>query len=231
MKTSRMTASAIVAVGIALLVSGPLLPGGERLSRLDLPSQSHVTDLAPGDDGSILAGTQDGEVWRLLGGQWGRVGIDLDGQPVTALTAEPIGHPTQRPVGTAAGLVNPPPGMPPLSMRISDEILTDRGLVVGTGEGLWVQGVGVWQSALPGVNNYRLELQTVDGTGYVHAGTVGDGVYSAHVDALADWQPNRDGLPEGSYVFAFSETDGGRLIAGTDRGLYWQDAPLDHGSN
>jgi len=226
MKISRTTAFAIVAVGLALLIAGPLLPGGKRLSRLDLPSESHVTDLAPGDHASVLAGTQDGEVWRLLGGQWGRVAIDLGGQPVTALTAEPIGHPTQRPVGTAAGLFNPPAGMPPLSMRISDEILTDRGLVVGTGEGLYLQGVGVWQPALPGVNIYRLEVQTVDGTSYVHSGTVGNGVYSASVNALADWQPNRDGLPEGAYVFAFSETDGGRLVAGTDRGLYWQGAPF-----
>jgi hypothetical protein len=221
-----MIAVTIVAVGLALLISGPLLPGGERLSRLDLPGQGHVTDLAPGDQDSVLAGTQDGEVWRLLGGQWGRVGIDLGGQPVTALTAEPIGHPTQRPVGTAAGLINPPAGMPPLAMRISDEILTGKGLVVGTGEGLWVQGLGVWQPALPGTNVYRLAHQDVDGTAYVHAGTIGEGVYSAPVNALADWQPNRDGLMEGAYVFAFGETGDGRLLAGTDKGLYWQEAPF-----
>lgn len=226
MKTSRITALAIVAVGLALLITGPLLPGGDQFSRLDLPSQSHVTDLAPGDDDSVLAGTQDGEVWRLLGGQWGRVGIDLGGQAVTALTAEPIGHPTQRPIGTASGLINAPAGMPPLTMRISDELLTNNGLVVGTGEGLWVQGAGVWQPALPGVNVYRLEHQDVDGTGYVHAGTVGEGVYSATVDALTDWQPNRDGLSEGAYVFAFGETEDGRLLAGTDKGLYWQEAPF-----
>lgn len=150
MKISRITALAIVAVGLALVIAGPLMPAGERLTRLDLPRPGHVTDLAPGRDGSVLVGTQDGDIWRLLGGQWSHLAIDLGGQPVTALTAEPIGNPTQNPIGTAKGLVNAPAGMPPLSMRISDELLTGNGLVVGTGDGLWVQGVGVWRQALPG---------------------------------------------------------------------------------
>lgn len=226
MKTSHITALGIVILGLALLIAGPLLPGGERLSRIDLPMPSHVTDLALGGDGSILAGTQDGEIWRLLGGQWSQLAIDLGGQPVTALTAEPIGDPTRGPIGTAAGLVNPPAGMPPLTMRISDEILTNNGLVVGTGDGLWIQGAGVWQQALPGVNVYRLYGQAVDGNDYVQIGTIGEGVYSAPVDDLTAWQPNRDGLPEGAYVFTFAKTDAGRLLAGTDQGLFWQEAPF-----
>ncbi len=226
MKTTRSIALGIAGLGLALLIAGPLLPGGERVSRIDLPSAGHVTDLAPGGNGSVLAGTQDGEIWRLIEGQWGRVAMDLGGQPVTALTAEPVGNPTQGPIGTAAGLVNPPPGMPPLTMRISDEIATDDGLVVATGEGLWIQGAGSWQQTLPDVNIYRLERQASDGANYVHAGTVGDGVYSARDDALLEWLPNRDGLPDDAYVFTFAVTKAGRLIAGTDRGLYWQDAPF-----
>jgi hypothetical protein len=226
MKTTRSIALGIVGLGLALLVAGPLLPGGERVNRIDLPSAGHVTDLAPGGNGSVLAGTQDGEIWRLIEGQWGRVAMDLDGQPVTALTAEPLANPTQGPIGTAAGLVNPPPGMPPLTMRISDEIATDDGLVVATGEGLWIQGAGNWRQTLPDTNIYRLERQASDGANYVHAGTVGDGVYSARDDALLEWLPNRDGLPDDAYVFTFAETKAGRLIAGTDRGLYWQDAPF-----
>ncbi|MGB5831027.1 MAG: ABC transporter substrate-binding protein [Thiohalocapsa sp.] len=226
MKASRTIALGVAAIGLALLIAGPLLPGGERLSRLDLPSPGHVTDLAPGGDGSILAGTQDGEIWRLVTGQWGPVAIDLGGHPVTALTAEPVGYPTRGPIGTAAGLVNAPPGMPPLSMRISDEILTSNGLVVATGTGLQIQAAGAWQPALHQVNVYRLDRQSVDGSEYIHAGTVGEGAYSARADALRDWRPNRDGLPEGAYVFTFAVTEGGRLLAGTDQGLYWQDAPF-----
>jgi hypothetical protein len=226
MKTTRSIALGIAGLGLALLIAGPLLPGGERVSRIDLPSAGHVTDLAPGGNGSILAGTQDGEIWRLIDGQWGRVAMDLGGQPVTALTAEPVGNPTQGPIGTAAGLVNPPPGMPPLTMRISDEIATDEGLIVATGKGLWLQATGDWQQALPDVNVYRLERQESDGGTYVHAGTVGGGVFSASDSALLDWKPNRDGLPEGAYIFTFAQTEAGRLLAGTDHGLYWQDAPF-----
>lgn len=226
MKITRSMALGIAGLGLALLVAGPLLPGGERVTRIDLPRTVHVTDLAPGGNGAVLAGTQDGEIWRLIDGQWGRVTIDLGGQPVTALTAEPVGKPTQGPIGTAAGLVNPPAGMPPLTMRISDEIATNAGLIVATGEGLFIQGAGSWRQALPDVNVYRLDRQASGGTGYVHAGTVGDGVYSARDNALLDWQPNRDGLPDGAYVFTFAETQAGRLLAGTDHGLYWQDAPF-----
>lgn len=227
MKTSSMLALGVVAIGLSLVIAGPLLPGGERVTRLDLPSRSHVTELAQGPDGAILAGTQDGEIWRLLRGQWTPVAMALGGQPVTALAAEPVAMPTQAPVGTAAGLVNPPPGMPPLSMRISDEVQTDKGLVVGTDDGLWMQGAGAWVHALPGVSVYRLARQPIDAGAYVHAGTIGAGVYSARDgDGSMDWQPNRNGLPDGAYVFSFAMTPGGRLLAGTDQGLYWQPAPL-----
>jgi len=227
MKISRTQAIGITVLGLGLLIAGPLLPGAERITRLGPPSRGHVTDLAPGGDGSFLAGTQQGQLWRLRGGEWTTVRIDLGGQPVTALPAEPAGDPAAGPIGTAAGLVNPPPGMPALDTRISDELATAGGLVVGTGEGLQIQGAGAWQPALPGVNIYRLEPQRVGDTDFVHAGTIGDGVYSARVDDLSYWQPNRTGLPDDAYVFTFAVTRGGRLLAGTNLGLYWQAAPLE----
>jgi hypothetical protein len=226
MKTSRTAALAIVALGLALLVAGPLIPGGERLIRNDPPRTGHVTDLARADDGSVLAGTQDGELWRLADGVWTRVDVDLGGQPVTALSADLSGDASKGPIGTGGGLVNVPAGLPPLSVRVADEWMTGQGLVVATGEGLYIQGDGSWQQALADTYMYRLEPQTHDGTEYLHAGTIDQGVLTARVDDLLNWMPNRDGLADGINVFSFVITNGGRLIAGTEQGLYWQPAPM-----
>jgi len=226
MKTSRAAALAIVAVGLILLVAGPLIPGGERIIRNDPPRTGHVTDLALADDGSILAGTQDGELWRLDDGVWTRVNVDLGGQPVTALSADLDGDASRGPIGTGGGLVNVPSGMPPLSERVADEWMTSRGLVVATGEGLRVQGDAEWQQAMTDTYAYRLEPQTHDTTDYLHVGTIDEGVLTARVSDLLDWQPNRQGLPDGINVFSFAITHGNRLVAGTAQGLYWQPAPM-----
>jgi hypothetical protein len=226
MKISRTAALAIVALGLLLLIAGPLIPGGERLSRNDPPRTGHVTDLARADDGSILAGTQDGELWRLADGAWTRVDVDLGGQPVTALSADLSGDPAEGPIGTGGGLVNTPPGLPPLDERIADEWMTSAGLVVATGEGVHIQGDGTWQRALTDTYVYRLEPQSHDGADYLHAGTIDQGVLTARVDDLLDWQPNRDGLPDGTNVFSFVTTAGNRLVAGTEHGLHWQPAPM-----
>ena len=226
MNKKSITALLIAVLGLVLVVAGPLLPGGERLIRNDPPRSGHVTDLALADDGSALAGTQDGELWRLADGAWSKVDVDLNGKPVTSLSADLSGDPAQGPIGTGGGLVNAPAGMPPLDVRVSDETATRNGLVVATGEGLRVQSDGAWASVQPEIYFYRLEPQTQDDVDYVHAGTVGHGVYTAEVDDLLSWQPNSEGLPEGGNVFTFVVTAGGRLIAGTDRGLYWQPAPM-----
>jgi hypothetical protein len=226
MKSSRVTALATVAAGVALLIAGPLIPGGERLIRNAPPDVGHVTDLALADDGSVLAGTQQGELWRLADGVWSRVDVDLGEQPVTALSADLSGDPAKGPIGTGGGLVNGPAGMPALKERITDEWMTENGLVVATGEGLHMQGDGQWERALDEVYVYRLEAQTVDGTGYLHAGTIDRGVYSTRDSDPLDWRLNSDGLPAESDVFSFVVTAGGRLIAGTDRGLFWQSAPM-----
>lgn len=231
MKLSKTTALAVVAFGLILLVAGPLLPGGEHLSRLNLPSQSHVTALAADTTGSILVGNQDGELWQLNEGQWGRIGIDLDGQPVTALPMAMASEPQRASIGTGGGLVNAPPGMPPLLMRISDILPIGNSLLVGTGDGLWMQQAGAWQQALPGTNVYRIERQSIDDANFIHVGTIGEGVYSARLDASelgaeTKFRPNRIGLPDNALVFCFALTSAGRLLAGTDQGLYWQAAPF-----
>jgi hypothetical protein len=226
MKTTKTTALAIAGLGLALMIAGPLMPGGERMVRNDPPRTGHVTDLARADDGSVLAGTQDGELWRLMDGAWSRVGIDLGGHPVTALAADLSGDPARGPIGTAGGLVNAPAGLPALDERISDESATENGLVVATGEGLRVEADGAWQQALEGTYTYRLEPHAHRGTTYLHAGTIDRGVFTATVDDLLNWQPNAQGLPDETDVFSFAVTADGRLIAGTDRGLYWQAAPM-----
>jgi hypothetical protein len=225
MRTNRKLALALAAAGVALIVAGPLLPGGERTLINDPPRTGHVTDLARADDASVLAGTEHGELWRLADGAWQRVGIDLGRQPVTALSADLAGDPREGPIGTSGGLVNGPAGLPPVTERVSDETATAAGLLVATGDGVLVQADGVWHRHLRGMYVYRLEPQTVAGSDYVHAGTIDHGVFTAPVANLAQWSPNGDGLAEGGKVFSFAITEGGRLIAGTSSGLYWQTAP------
>ncbi|WP_462321944.1 ABC transporter substrate-binding protein [Halochromatium sp.] len=226
MKASRHVAIGIAALGLVLLIAGPLIPGGERLVRNAPADSSHITDLARAEDGSILAGTQDGELWRYANDLWTRVNVDLGGHPVTALSADLAGDASKGPIGTGGGLFNAPSGLPELRVRVRDEILAGQRLLVGTGDGLYVQGDGQWLRTLEGISVYRLETQTINNQRWVHLGTISDGVYSAKTEDLLSWQPNRDGLPETVNVFSFVITDGGRLIAGTDQGLFWQEAPM-----
>jgi hypothetical protein len=90
---------------------------------------------------------------------------------------------------------------------------------------LLVQGASAWEQHLAGVNVYRLELQQVQGRDYLHVGTVGQGVFTAAVDDLERWAPNSDGLPDQGNLFSFAVSAGGRLIAGTSSGLFWQQNP------
>jgi hypothetical protein len=226
MKASRPVAIGIAALGLILLIAGPLIPGGERLVRNAPAGSGHITDLARADDGSVLAGTQEGELWRYASDLWTRVNIDLGGHPVTALSADLSGDASKGPIGTGGGLFNPPAGMPELPVRVRDEILAGNRLLVGTGKGLYVQGDGQWLQALDGTSVYRLETQQVGDELWLHLGTVGDGVFSAKSADPLSWQPNREGLPDRLNIFSFVITEGGRLIAGSDKGLYWQEAPL-----
>ncbi|NBC11226.1 MAG: ABC transporter substrate-binding protein, partial [Planctomycetes bacterium] len=227
MKMSRPAALALAALGLVLMVAGPLIPGGERLIRKAPPDSGHVTDLAKADDGSILVGTEEGTLWRLADGRWARVGVDLGEQPVTALSANLAGDAAKGPIGTAGGLVNPPAGMPALTVRVTDEIRAGDRLVVSSDDGLYVQGAGVWQRALEGVYVYRLDLEHGGGDHWVHAGTIDQGVFTTRASRLLEWTPNRDGLPQRVNVFSFVLTAGDRLIAGTDQGLFWQPAPFE----
>lgn len=226
MKASRPVAIGIAALGLLLLIAGPLIPGGERLVRNAPTGSGHITDLARADDGSILAGTQEGELWRYASDRWTRVNIDLGGHPVTALSADLAGDASKGPIGTGGGLFNAPSGLPNLPARVRDEILAGQRLLVGTGDGLYVQGDGQWLRALEGVSVYRLETQEAGDPLWLHVGTISDGVYSAKAADPVSWQPNREGLPETINVFSFEITDDGRLIAGTDQGLFWQEAPM-----
>jgi hypothetical protein len=222
MTLRRIAVTVPVVIGLALIVLGFVLPGGERLIRENLPLETHVTVLAPGADGTILAATQAGEIWRLDGTAWEQEDLGLGGRLVLALRGEPGEHP----VGTATGLVSASGVSPPGDPRISDVLETTSRLLAATPEGLWVYADDAWHRPLSGVPLYRLAEQRREGRVHLHAGTIGEGVYSASLETLlSPWASNSRGLPVGVKALCFAVTEGGILVVGTDRGLYRQAAP------
>lgn len=214
-----------VILGVLLIVAAPWIPGGTRLVPTNLPTMDHVTALA-GDNGDLFAATQAGEVWRFREQGWQRYASDPRGRAITAL----LGDPRQTPVGTVAGLwANDdeiPVGEPPILARISAIMGTEHALVLATGEGLRILTDGAWHDASPPLRAYQLYRQRGPGIDYLHAGTIGDGIHGAPTARLLDdWSANDRGLPSGIKVLSFAESTGGHLLAGTDRGLYWQTAP------
>ncbi|WP_296806915.1 ABC transporter substrate-binding protein [Thiocapsa sp.] len=223
MTLRRIAVAAPIAIGLVLIALGFLLPGGERLIRENLPLETHVTVLAPGDDGTILAATQAGEIWRFDGAGWEQEDAGLEGRLVLAMRGEP----SRRAVGTATGLLSttglaPPPGNP----RVSDVLETEAGLLAATPQGLWVHADDTWHRPLSGVPLYRLAEQGREGRVHLHAATIGEGVYSASIETLlSPWAANSRGLPDGVKALCFAVTEGGMLLLGTDRGLYRQSVP------
>ncbi|MFB1485700.1 MULTISPECIES: ABC transporter substrate-binding protein [unclassified Thiocapsa] len=223
MTLRRIAVAAPIVIGLALILLGVLLPGGERLIRENLPLETHVTVLAPGDDGTILAATQAGEIWRFDGTGWEQEDAGLAGRLVLALRGEP----SRYPIGTATGFVSasgiePPPGNP----RVSDVMETASMLLAATPQGLWVYAADTWHCPLSDLPLYRLAEQRREGDVHLHAGTIGEGVYSASIQTvLSSWTSNSRGLPDGVKALCFAVTEGGMLLVGTDRGLYRQAAP------
>lgn len=222
MESRRIIALLLIALGILAVIAGPRLPGAQRLAAIGPPTKAHVTALALGDAGAIIAATQTGEVWRHEDDRWSRMELGLDERVITALAGEPGRYP----VGTSAGLwpVTGPrlDGEP----RILDVLETERGLLVATSEGVRALAEESWQAPGPSLNGYRLQAQQNDGGAYLHVGTIGDGVYSAPAgEMLGEWQANSAGLPVAVKVLSFAVTPGGLLLAGTDSGLYWQAQP------
>ncbi|UHD15190.1 ligand-binding sensor domain-containing protein [Thiocapsa bogorovii] len=221
MTFGRIAVAVPISIGLALIALGFLLPGDERLIRENLPLETHITALAPGADGTLLAATQAGELWRFDGIGWEQEDAGLDGRLVLALRGEPGEHA----IGTATGLVSdlaPPPGNP----RVSDVLETTSGLLVATPEGLWVHADDTWHHPLSEVPLYRLAEQRREGRIDLHAGAIGKGVYSASIQTLlSPWDANSRGLPDGVKALCFAVTEGGMLLVGTDRGLYRQATP------
>lgn len=222
MRSQRLPAAILTALGLLVLTAAFLTPGQPRLVPTGLPSEDPVTALAAGDGGSLLAATQAGEVWRHRDGLWSRAGIDPQERVVTVLIGEPRDHP----VGTSSGLWWQT-GVPLVAKpRVLDILELDDGLVLATADGVQILADGRWHQPITGLFAYRLEAQMQDGQQYLNVATIGDGVYSVRAEQrLEAWQPNSRGLPEGVKVLSFAVTAGGRLLAGTDQGLFWQDAP------
>lgn len=224
MTPRRLSATLLLIVGIILLIIAVLSPGERLFVPAGLPSDAHVTALHASNDNSLYAATQNGEIWRYRDRLWTMQRLTQGAsQPViTVLT----GDPKRQPVGTGTGLVwsggQPPPGNP----HVLDILSDDQGLVLATRKGLWVSANGQWHQPLPTIFGYRLATQQVDGRRWLHLGTIGRGVYSTEAtERLDNWQPNRQGIPDEAKVLSFAETAGGRLLAGTDLGLFWQSAP------
>ncbi len=208
--------------GLVLTLGGPFLPGGLHLTLNDPPRAGHVTSLVASTQGRVFAGTQAGEVWSLRDKVWRRLDLELGGHPVTAM----LGEPDRLPLGTSNGLYNVPIGAPPLSGRVSSLLKIEQGLLVGTGDGVRLLTNGDWRRSGPPANIYTLFRQRRGEGHWLHAGTVGGGALFVSADTPgAAWQPNNDGLPEGVNLFAFATTSGALLLAGTDRGLFWQTRP------
>jgi hypothetical protein len=226
----KTAALALAAVGLLVTIAGPLIPGGERLERNSPTYTGHVTDLAGGgispNGGNaaklpLLAGTSAGEIWRYQDGLWHHLPLDFGGHPITAIR----GDPTKHPVGTAGGLYNPPPGIG-FNERVGDLLQTPAGLVIGNERGIHLPRPAGQLLLNPGMNVYRFASQNLDGQTILHAGTMGAGILSTSLEAIAsDWPANNQGLPPETYVYSFAITAGGKLIAGTKAGLYWQSRP------
>lgn len=223
MRMRRIAVAVTLSIGLALIALGFLLPGGERLIRENLPLETYVTVLAPGDGGTILAATQAGELWRFDGAGWEQEDAGLEGRLVLAMRGEPSRHA----VGTATGLLSATGlAQPPGSPRVGDILETAAGLLAATPDGLWVLAAGTWHRSLSDKPLYRLAEQRRDGRIHLHAGTIGEGVYSASAETLlSPWAANSRGLPDGVKALCFAVTEGGLLLVGTDQGLYWQAAP------
>lgn len=226
----KTTALAIAGLGLVLTVAGPLIPGGERLQRNSPPDAGHVTDLAggtpdPEDDSSLplLAGTSIGEIWRYQAGLWQRLPLEFGGHPITTI----IGDPADHPVGTAGGLYHAPDGTE-FKQRVADLMQTAQGLLAGNEQGIHLLRPEGNLHISEGMNVYRFITQDLGDQVYYHAGTVGAGIHSTKPeDITTDWPGNNVGLPEDAYVYSFAVTEGGKLIAGTKSGLFWQKTPGD----
>lgn len=224
MHRRKTLALVLTACGLILTFAGPFVPGGIHLVPHQPLGAGHVTTLIAAPGGEVFAGTQSGAVWRLADGVWTQEPVALGGEPVTAM----LGDPRRNPVGTAAGLANAPQGTPPLGERVGSLVRTSAGLFAGTARGVRRLVDGRWETPGPSANVYSLVVQSRADGDWLHAGTIGSGVLSTPLQAAGGpWRANRLGLPEQAKVFCFGATPGGRLLAGTDSGLFWQATPGD----
>ncbi|EGV32267.1 putative periplasmic ligand-binding sensor protein [Thiorhodococcus drewsii AZ1] len=224
MNNRKTLALVLTFIGLVLTVGGPFVPGGVHLVPNHPVGADHVTDLIATPKDSILAGTQSGQVWQLRDRIWMPINLNLGGNPVMAM----LGEPGRSPIGTSAGLYFAPPRAPELSGRVGSLLQTAQGLLAGTPDGVrWLHD-DRWVSPGPKANIYTLFLQKRADGNWLHAGTVGAGVLSSPVGSPGEtWRSNVEGLPEGANVFSFTSASNGALLAGTDKGLFWQPNPGD----
>lgn len=219
MNRRRCLAVALLAIGAALMLAAPWLPGGPHLIVDDPPRQGSVTALSARDRDIVLAATQSGELWRLApGDDWRLIERDPRERPVMAI-ASGMEPPL---LGTSAGLRHWRGPAAPEAPRVGDLLVAGDELLLATTAGLLTFDGERWASSLSGHNVYRLQRQHSELGTVVHAGTIGAGVKSA---PDGRWVDNSEGLPRPANILSFALTDGGLLMAGTDSGLFWQSGP------
>lgn len=230
----HLIALLLITLGFLLALTAFLLPGEAQWSHAGHARHEHVTSLGRDDSGLLYAGTQSGRLWRMHGqSEW----QDLSGTPDdVAITVLAAGH-SGLLVGTSDGLYRWRGEWEQLigTGRISDVRVDDdnRGseLIIALGNRVLERRDGHWRDtgiadAIGDTPVYRATTQPTETGHALHAGTVGRGVWT-RLPGEQIWRDNSAALPADAKVFALALADNGRLLAGTDQGLYWQVAPFE----
>ena len=212
---------------LLLILIAALLPHRPAWMPEDPALEAHATALTVDAEGRLIMGTRDGQLWRH-DGTWQALD-PIPGERAATRLAVVDG---QLLIAAPDGLFDRTGRVGEIEGRIVDVRTFDDdrtllggapGVLARDGQDNW-QDTGLRQRLGDETQIYRI-WQTRNGD--LHAGTIGDGVWSLAADAT-DWSSNNRELPEDSKVFALAEADNGVLLAGTDQGLFWQAAGSDH---
>ena len=229
----KVIATLMIAAGVVALISIVRYPTEPRWQADDPARGGHVTSMAWLEGGLVLA-QQDGRVWERRDGTWAampelpedaRSTVLFAGDDLLAGTTDGIRRFTGDGWEAITG-DNAPSG------RISYLTgLGERTYVAGY-DGVWTdQGDGEWRALGrpdPDAPVYRVLVTDDDNAGepLLRSGSIEAGVHIHDADAET-WKADNDGLPDAVKVLSFYQLTTGTVLAGTDEGLFRQDAPFE----